>query len=266
MPQLEVRSADEMEQDILAQMQERQEHVNGHLPVRLRSQLIKVERARLGEIMKKQLANVLGIVTGLLFRTSEDLTQEYNQEREAKLKEWGDRSKLYFEPMIEPHEGDIPEDVEDHYMVIRDYDGEPEVWHIVQWLNAPDKYYVKHMGNHIDQYPWFLPGDFSYDDNVHTAESILLSNKALDMGNDEVAFTLDAVRSTLSNMEADFRLIELSDYKLAQLLQGLGCVKIQIRTSTDGNRHRYIGAWQYTRPSQLNAPAGEVTTALAKVA
>ena len=59
MPNNDYRTVDEMEQDILAKMQERQDKVAGTMPVRLRTELIKVERLRLAEEMKIQLARAL---------------------------------------------------------------------------------------------------------------------------------------------------------------------------------------------------------------
>ena len=106
------------------------------------------------------------------------------------------------------------------------------------------------MGFYLAQEPPWPTGEF-VDGDVDTAESLLLAGVALAMSDGECAFTLDALRATMTQQQCDFRLAELSDYKLSQLLQGLACVKIQVRTSTEGQRHRYLGAWQTTTPKQF---------------
>ena len=242
---------------------------------------------RFSEIAKEQLAAAIQLRIHRAFPTLVRSRESWERDRRKRLAEWGDRPTVYIEYICEGAEDDnqviadllpcflnddgtLKEEKEDLRPARRDYvyeiehnitvkskrpdgfkdNGDGTCFYYVGKTTVQCKYYQRHMGAYLDEKPWwYFDGS---GDGLNTGEDILMAGEALDMGNGRYAFTLDGLREEMADT-CDARLVQLTDYKLRNLLRGLDCIEYNEKAGTEGKRHRYVIAWHTTRKPEIVA-------------
>lgn len=198
--------------------------------VRQQSEHRRQEKSNLADLMRAQLRQALAFVCSMPIEPVEVSLERYSRQRRALVEAW-DGPEKYSETVIEPVDTKPADNV--------DWLEDDGQYYTVVWtITVPNKYYIRHMGAYVDEEPWW---QLDYADL--TTEAILEDGNTVEMGDGTVAFPLEAVRTAIGTCKLDFRLIELSDYKLSQLLQGSGCHKIRLERDSAGHRKRYMSAW-----------------------
>lgn len=207
-----MKTVDELRAELLADLEMRTTEKTT-LPVRLQNQAKQIEKMDLFEQLKRQLVSSLQNMIMWPHPTQESGQLSYNRDRNKLVEEWG---------------GD-------------EYERRPlaETMRLIEaGTLKDDAEFRRFMGNH------YYPDAGSRSEP--TRIEAILDGHCVEMNlQGDVAFSLDGLREQFQHDKADFRLLDLSDYKLSQPLQAGGAHKIRLmQDKGEGQRHRYMTAWE----------------------